>query len=100
MVLAVVAALTTPAPARRRLYGVMPPGIDADALAVSMRDALTASALHDGCAWTTRAAAPEVCGAAIEVPLNETPPVPVPIAVETMLLPGAAISGFTALSYS
>src|SRR6266511_727546 len=39
-----------------------------------------------------------MCGAAIEVPLSVRPPVPVPASVENTPWPGAAMSGFAALS--
>src|SRR6266849_220840 len=47
-----------------------------------------------GCGCTTNAAAPVVWGAAIEVPERNSPPFPVPTAVEKMLTPGALRSGF------
>src|SRR4051794_16437050 len=60
--------------------------------------ALISSALHVGCAWRIIAAAPATCGDAIDVPERTIPMLPVPDAVETMLTPGAVMSGFRKLS--
>src|SRR6266540_3190251 len=65
---------------------------------VSLIAALMASVDHDGWACDTSAATPAVCGAAIEVPDSRVPCVPLPIAVDFTLTPGAMTSGFTALS--
>ena len=51
-----------------------------------------------GCACRTRAATPAVCGEAIDVPEMRVEPVPVPTATDGMDTPGAATSGFWALS--
>src|SRR2546430_10602876 len=55
--------------------------------------ALMSATLQDGCAWRTSAAAPEVCGAAIEVPERIVAPLPVPLAVDEIDTPGAVTSG-------
>ena len=64
-------------------------------VAVSMTAALTSLGDQDGCAWRMSAAMPATCGEAIEVPLMEVCLSPVPIAVETIVSPGAATSGLT-----
>src|SRR5438552_654583 len=51
-----------------------------------------------GCAWRVSAATPATCGEAIEVPEIVAAPLPEPTPVETMLTPGAVISGLRALS--
>src|SRR5216684_6388505 len=65
-----------------------------DASAVFTIAARMSPASQPGCDWTTNAAAPVVWGAAIEVPERNSPPFPVPTAVEKMLTPGALRSGF------
>src|SRR5687767_2368009 len=60
--------------------------------------AFTSSVVQVGCAWRTRAATPATCGEAIEVPESTYPLSPVPDAVETVLTPGAVMSGFRKLS--
>ena len=54
--------------------------------------------VSSGWADRTRAATPDVCGAAIDVPERTAEPLPVPTAVERMLTPGAVTSGFRLLS--
>src|ERR1035437_4828706 len=63
-----------------------------------MSAALTCSGDQRGCAWRTRAAVPATWGAAIEVPDSRSPPMPVPAAADKTDTPGAAMSGFSALS--
>src|SRR6185369_7995076 len=60
--------------------------------------ALMSCALHVGCAWRVSAADPATCGEAIEVPEMISPPLPVPLAVDSTLTPGAVRSGLSALS--
>src|SRR5690242_10112706 len=60
--------------------------------------ALMSCALHVGCAWRVSAADPATCGEAIDVPERISPPLPVPLAVDRTLTPGAERSGFRALS--
>ena len=59
---------------------------------------LTCIGDHVGCACRTRAATPAVCGDAIDVPDMRIEPVPVPTSTDGMDTPGAATSGFCALS--
>src|SRR3954468_6064436 len=66
--------------------------------AVDMMTAFACSADHFGWACRTRAAEPEVSGAAIDVPDIRVLPVPVPTSTEGTETPGAATSGFGALS--
>src|SRR5215210_6999773 len=51
-----------------------------------------------GCACQTRAAMPAVWGDAIDVPDSRIAPVPVPTLADGIETPGAATSGFWALS--
>src|ERR1700682_2797249 len=67
-------------------------------LAVETIAAFKYSAFQSGCACLTSAAMPAVCGVAIEVPELKTDLLPVPIATEAMLTPGAVTSGLKALS--
>ncbi len=55
--------------------------------------ALIAAWLSFGCACRSSAAAPAVCGDAIEVPCRLRLPVPVPTPAETIETPGADRSG-------
>ena len=57
--------------------------------------AATASASHVGCAWIANAALPATCGVAMEVPEMKVPWLPVPIAVDSTLTPGALMSGLS-----
>ena len=57
--------------------------------------ALISPADHVGWAWRTSAAMPAVAGAAIDVPLADTPSFPVPDAAEKIVAPGAETSGLT-----
>ncbi len=66
--------------------------------AVSTIAAFTCSGVQDGCAWSTSAAVPDVIGHDIEVPDMRVPSLPVPIAVDCTLTPGAVTSGFGAES--
>src|SRR6266850_1100504 len=63
-----------------------------------MSAALIASDDQPGWACFTSAAAPAVIGDAIDVPDMRVPCVPLPIAVDLTLTPGAMTSGLTALS--
>jgi len=47
-----------------------------------------------GCACLVSAATPAACGDAIDVPEIVAAPLPVPLPVDTMLTPGAVMSGF------
>ena len=57
--------------------------------------ALTSPGVQVGWAWRTSAAMPVTCGDAMDVPLIENAPLPVPTSVETIVSPGAATSGLT-----
>src|SRR4051812_48748263 len=59
---------------------------------------LTAAGFHFGCACSTRAATPEMCGVAIEVPLRVSASLPLPTSVDTMATPGAVMSGLSLAS--
>ena len=80
---------TRPAPLRRGTY---PASCDGSELLISALR--TSSGRQPGCACSARAALPATCGVAIEVPDTKTPPLPLPIAVEETLTPGALTSGF------
>src|SRR5687767_5071941 len=54
--------------------------------------------LQLGWACRVSAATPAVCGDAIDVPEIVTAALPLPLLVETMLTPGAVMSGFRPLS--
>src|SRR2546422_5146673 len=56
------------------------------------------STFHVGWAWRVSAATPATCGDAIDVPESAAPALPVPMAVEMMLMPGAVTSGLRPLS--
>src|SRR6266513_3736736 len=56
------------------------------------------STFQVGCAWRVSAATPATCGEAIDVPDAAAPALPVPLAVEMMLTPGAVTSGLRPLS--
>jgi hypothetical protein len=64
-------------------------------VAVFMRAALTSGALQPGWASNASAATPATCGVAIEVPLIDMRPSPVPFAAEMTFTPGPAMSGLT-----
>src|SRR3954452_2674040 len=59
---------------------------------------LTAAGFHFGCACSTRAATPEMCGVAIDVPLMFSDSLPLPTSVDTMATPGAVMSGLSLAS--
>ena len=65
-------------------------------LAEPIRADLTSAGDQSRWSWRRSAAAPETCGAAIEVPLIVV--FPPPRAVELMLLPGAVSSGLMSSS--
>src|SRR5262249_46036019 len=72
-----------------------------DALPVFTIAAFQSSTLFQpGCACRTSAAVPATCGEACEVPEIVAPPFVVPLPAETMLTPGAVMSGFSELSPS
>src|SRR5438874_1103375 len=56
------------------------------------------STFHAGWAWRVSAATPATCGEDIDVPESASPALPVPMAVEMMLTPGAVTSGLRPLS--
>src|SRR2546426_538563 len=56
------------------------------------------STFHVGWAWRVSAATPATCGEDIDVPESAAPALPVPMAVEMMLTPGAVTSGLRPLS--
>src|SRR6267142_6421786 len=56
------------------------------------------STFQVGCAWRVSAATPATYGEDIDVPDIAAPALPVPIAVEMMLTPGAVMSGLRPLS--
>src|SRR3989449_1483634 len=56
------------------------------------------STFHVGWAWRVSAATPATCGDDIDVPESPAPALPVPMAVEMMLTPGAVTSGLRPLS--
>ena len=55
----------------------------------------TAAGFHFGCACSTSADTPVICGVAIDVPLRSAAWLPLPTSVETMATPGAVMSGFS-----
>ena len=57
--------------------------------------AFTSRGSNAGNAWRTTAAAPAANGVAIDVPVLATPSTPVPPFAETMLTPGAEMSGLS-----
>src|SRR2546430_1488893 len=63
-----------------------------------MIDALISAGDHAGCACLASAATPETCGAAIDVPDNDSCRLPLPTSVEIVGLPGAVMSGLRKLS--
>src|SRR5258706_238585 len=69
-----------------------------DASAVLAMARRTSSGSQVGCDCRASAATPLTCGVAIEVPERRTPRLPLPIAVERMLTPGAVTSGLRKLS--
>src|SRR5438046_5011938 len=56
------------------------------------------STFHAGWAWRVSAATPATCGEDIDVPESAAPALPVPMAVEMILTPGAVTSGLRPLS--
>ena len=58
--------------------------------------ALTSSTVQPGCAWRISAVMPDVCGAAIEVPDITARSLPLPLATDAIVSPGAVRSGLTA----
>src|SRR5436190_21321179 len=55
----------------------------------------TAAGFHFGCACSTSADTPAICGVAIDVPLSVVAWLPLPTSVETIATPGAVTSGFS-----
>src|SRR5688500_5411575 len=62
-------ACTRPAPPACALAGVVPSSSNTLRVAVMVSADLISGTVHDGCSWRISAAAPAVCGEAIEVPL-------------------------------
>src|ERR1700716_1568428 len=76
--LSAAAASTRPAPTRCGPYTTPFAAVLTSASAVFITAALTSSGVQPGCACSTRAAMPVVCGVAMDVPLNTATLLPLP----------------------